>query len=378
MIKAVSQVLFNHENRAPAISFMAISMAFGAWITRLPEIKSDLNLSEGQLGTALFFIPLGAVTLLPFYTKIIRRFGERLATSVALSAFLLVIIWAGQVVSWFELMAVLYLMGMTMGMTDVAMNAAASEVEKQHDRVIMSVCHGFFSIGGMIGALLGSIFIALDQTILIQSICISLVLLFLVLVHHRFLISSEKVGVTSGFQWPKREVLLLSFIGLCVMMVEGGIVDWSTIYLKESLKVSAQYAGLGFAGFSLFMALGRFSGDQWLLKFGRKRLMLVGLTLGLTGLTLTFIPSSISAILGFSVAGLGLSVIVPTLFSASAKVPGVTAAQGIASVASAGYIGLLVGPVAIGFIAEEFGLVNGFVFLLMLTLIGLFFSTKVK
>lgn len=378
MFKAISNVLFNKENRAPAISFMTISMAFGAWITRLPEIKNDLSLSEGELGTALFFIPLGAVTLLPFFTKIIQKYGERLATSLAISAFLLVIILAGQVASWYELMAVLYLMGMTMGLTDVAMNAAASEVEKQRNRVIMSVCHGFFSIGGMIGALLGSLFIALSQTILIQSICISTLLLILVIAHHKYLLSSDEAEVSTSFQWPKREVILLSFIGLCVMMVEGGIVDWSTIYLKESLMVSAQYAGLGFAGFSLFMALGRFSGDQWLLRFGRKRLMLSGISMGLVGLCLTFLPYSVTAIVGFSVAGLGLSVIVPTLFSSAAKVNGVTAAQGIASVASAGYIGLLVGPVAIGFIAEEFGLVNGFVFLLMLILIGLFFSTKVK
>ncbi len=378
MIKAIRNVLFNTENRAPAMVFMAVAMAFGAWITRLPEIKDSLGLSEAQLGTALFFIPLGAVTLLPFYSKIIRSMGERQSTILALLVFLVMIILAGQAESFYQLMAVLYGVGLSIGLTDVAMNAAASEVERQRSRVIMSVCHGFFSIGGMFGALLGSLFISLGQNILIQSIIVSLTLLLLTAFHAKYLLSSEKVEASTGFQWPKKEVVLLAFIGLCIMMGEGGIVDWSTIYLKETLSVSAEFAGLGFAGFSLFMALGRFSGDYWAVRFGRRKLIVLGTTVGLVGLSLTFLPFSLSAILGFSIAGLGYSVIVPTLFSSAARVEGLSAAQGIASVASAGYIGLLVGPVVIGFVAEQYGLANGFVFLFMLTLVGLGLALKIR
>ncbi|WP_420387554.1 MFS transporter [Roseivirga sp.] len=376
MFRSILFVLGNRENRAPAMAFMAIALGFGSWVTRLPEIKQSLALSEAQLGTALFFIPLGGVTLLPFYSKIIRAWGERLATTWSLTVFLLLIVWAGIPNSLTEWMVILYLLGLSMGLTDVAMNAAASEVESQKKRVIMSACHGFFSIGGMLGALLGSAFIATNQPIWIQLVSVSVVLMLLTWTHSAALINSVKTDPSTGFQWPKKEVVLLALVGLCIMMCEGGITDWSTIYLRETLTMPAAYSGLGFAGFSLFMALGRFSGDFWTVRYGRKRLMIIGALLGLVGLAITFLQLGFLAILGFSLAGLGYSVIVPTLFSSAARVEGVSAASGIASVASAGYIGLLVGPVVIGFIAEHYGLGNGFAFLLILTLTALLISFR--
>lgn len=376
MIKPVQDILKRAESRAPAMAFMSIALAFGAWVTRLPEVKENLGLSEGELGTALFFIPLGAVTLLPFYSRIIQRLGERKSTLIALTSFLILIVIVGQMPSKASLMAGLYLLGLTMGLTDVAMNAVVSEVEKQESRSIMSSCHGFFSIGGMFGALLASMFIWLGGSLFIQSVVITLVLLTLVYFHQQYLLNSNNSQPSPGFQWPRKEVFILAMIGFCIMMCEGGIVDWSTIYLKESLEMSAQYAGLGFGGFSLFMALARFKGDELTTRFGLNVLIRSGMLVGVLGLALTLLGNPYLAIIGFSISGLGLSVIVPTLFSSSTRVEGVSAAKGIASVASAGYIGLLVGPVVIGFVAERFGLGNGFLFLLGLVVLALLLSIK--
>lgn len=355
---------------------MALAIAFGGFVTRLPDIKDGLDLSEAELGTALFFFPLGAASLLPFYSKIISRFGERATITFAIIALLLVMLLPGLAPNIYWLMASLFLVGLAMGLTDVAVNAEAAEIEHAKSRVIMSSCHGFFSLGGMIGALLGSLFIFLEVGLVLQMGIIGITLLILITPQLRHLINAKKHERSSGFRLPPMKVLVYAAIGLCVMMSEGGITDWSTILLRDNLLMTPEYAGFGFAGFSLLMALGRFNGDSLQMKFGGRLLVILGFLIGVIGLGLTLTSVPIIAILGFSLAGLGYSVVVPILYSASAKIDGVSPSSGIASVASAGYVGMLIGPVLIGFIAEEWGLPNGFTFLLVLTALGFVLSIK--
>ena len=355
---------------------MGLAIAFGAFITRLPDIKDALSLSEADLGTALFFLPLGAATLLPFYSKIISRFGERSTTAFAICVLFVVMLLPGLAPNLYWLMASLYVVGLAMGLTDVAMNAEAAEIEQAKARIIMSSCHGFFSLGGMIGALLGSLFIAIGVGLVLQMAMIGVVLLLFLAPKFRDMINAQAHEVSKGFQLPPLKVWVYAIIGLCVMMGEGGITDWSTILLRDDMGVSAAYAGFGFAGFSLLMALGRFNGDQLQRKFGGRFLVIMGFLIGVVGLGLTLTAMPIVVIIGFSLAGLGYSVIVPILYSASAKIDGVRSSSGIASVASAGYVGMLIGPVLIGFIAEAWGLSSGFVFLLCLTAIGFLLALK--
>lgn len=378
MIKNIKLVLQYPESRAAAMVFMALSMSFGAFVTRLVEIKVELGLSEASLGTALFFIPLGAATLLPFYSKIISRFGERRITSFSICMMLLSMILPSYASDQYMLMGTFYLMGLGMGLTDVSVNAEVAEIEKQKSRVIMSTCHGFFSIGGMLGAVLSSIFISLSIDLSIQMIMIAMVLIIILIPLFKHLIDApeHEAKGNSGFEFPSWKVLVFAFIGFCVMMSEGGIADWASIYMKENLEVIGQYAGAGFAGFSLMMAIARFQGDSLHVRFGAKSLVLMGSLIAIIGLALVLLKTPLWAIIGFSLAGLGYSVIVPILFSTAAKQEGVKPSKGIATVASSGYIGMLAGPVLIGFIGDSYGLVNGFTFLLILT--GLAFLMALK
>ncbi|OEK00302.1 hypothetical protein BFP97_01690 [Roseivirga sp. 4D4] len=369
MIKNIKLVLQHPESRAVAMVFMALSMVFGAFVTRLVEIKVKLGLSEAELGTALFFIPLGAATLLPFYSKIISRFGERRTTAWSICVLLLSMILPWYASDQYTLMGVFYLLGLGMGLTDVSMNAEVAEIEKQKSRIIMSTCHGFFSIGGMLGAVISSIFISLSIDLSIQMAMIGVVLIVTLapLFKHMIDAPEHEAEANKGFELPTFKVLVFAFIGFCVMMSEGGITDWASIYMKENLEVIGQYAGAGFAGFSLMMAMARFQGDSLHVRFGAKSLVLAGSLVAIAGLALVLLQTPLWAIIGFSLAGLGYSVIVPILFSTAAKQEGVKPSKGIATVASSGYIGMLAGPVLIGFIADSYGLVNGFTFLLILT-----------
>lgn len=378
MIASLRLFLSVKEQRAVGFVFLAMSIGFGAWITRLPELQTELELSDGQLGTALFCFPLGAVTLLPFYSKIIYALSERRTILLSLSTFLGSILFSAYMPDRWAFMVVLYLAGLSIGLTDVAMNAVAALVEKRQNVQIMSTCHGFFSVGGMLGSFLSIAALRLKLSLQLELIGLVAVLIAVFFLINRNLLISDEKQSKSGFVLPRKEVLVLALIGLCIMMTEGGITDWSTIYLGRDMQLSGDFAGFGFAGFSLAMALGRFNGDKFIGRTSSKRLLTGGVSVGILGLVLVQLQIAWVAILGFTLTGLGLAIVVPILFGKAAKTEGIAPTQGLASVASAGYIGWLMGPVTIGYMAEYFGLANGFLFMLSLCVIALFLSRSVK
>lgn len=379
MIRHFVDYLRLPERRSTGLIFFALSLSIGAWVTRLPEIKAELALSNAQLGLALLFIPFGSAVLLPFYGTIIRRLGEKKATLIGIFGFLAAILLPMLMADLHSFMAALFLVGLAIGVTDVSMNAIAAEVEKQYKCQIMSASHGFFSLGGMVGAATSGFFISLGLSPLEHLLSWSVLLLVLILPSGRFLTNAkERSAPGKSFQLPPKAMLVLALISFCIMMCEGGITDWSTIYIKEDLMASAEIAGLGFAGFSALMALGRFAGDGLINRFGNRRLLISGLLLAALGLTISVLGSFLAAIIGFSLAGIGYATVFPILFGSAARVEDVASEVGIASVASSGYIGILVGPAVIGFIAEQTSLAGGFIFLLLLTLIGWILSFKIS
>lgn len=351
---------------------MSMAILFGAWVTRLPELKEILGISEGKLGLALFAMPLGATALLPFFSRIIGSLGEKRSTLLGLFLFLIAICLPNLMVSFWPFTLSLFFVGLAMGLTNVSMNACATAVEHIQKRSIMSACHGFFSLGGMVGAASSTLFIQLGFTPFWHLFTWTVILLVIVYFNVRKnLLSQDQDRMDEGgFSFPPKSVLGLAAIGFCIMLAEGAITDWSALYLRNSLSAPITIASLGFATFAGFMALGRFFGDGFITRFGALRMLIFGCVLGVFGLILVQASGYSLALVGFGAVGLGFSIIVPTLFSQSARQKGVKSSVGIASVASSGYLGLLIGPVLIGFVAEHWGLGNGFAFLTALTVLA--------
>lgn len=370
-MKKVIEFVRDPGSRAVGLIFISMSIVFGTWVTRLPDLQLNLNMSEGRLGLALFAMPLGAIFLLPFYTRIMEHLGERRSTLLGLGLFLPLICITGLMPNFTALCLNLLLVGMAMGLTNISMNACATALEKKEKRSLMSACHGFFSLGGMIGASTSTIFISLGFNSFYHILSWLLVLGIAVMKSSRQLVDDEKRGQGKReFIWPPRSVVSLALIGFCIMLAEGAITDWSTLYMKQSQAAPATIASFGFAAFAGCMAIGRFFGDQLIEAWGSLKMLLLGCLLGITGLLTIQLDGYVWALFGFGGVGLGFSIIVPTLFSQSAKQRGVKPSAGIASVASSGYIGLLIGPVLIGFIAEHWGLNHGFSLLTGLTVLA--------
>lgn len=234
-----------------------------------------------------------------------------------------------------------------------------------------------FSLGGMLGAASAGWLATLGLPLSLHLTGLAALLILANLTFAPILLRLADFRRPAGkmrLRLPGKAVALFALLGFCFILAEGVVGDWSAVYLRNVLGSDAFLAGMGFAGYSFAMAIGRFSGDALLLRFGARTLVSGGGLLGAAGMLLAvFSPDPLLAISGFTLVGLGLSTVVPLLFSAAARAPGMTAGSGIASVATAGMIGFLLGRPGFGLVSQYFGMATGLgLVALVLAFAGLF------
>ena len=360
MVKSLKTFVMHPMSWAIGLIFSVDSILFGGWLARIPEIQHRLGLSEGMLGLALLGMPIGSLVMMPLASRIIAKYGLGRTTFVSALVVVFALTLPAFSFSFYSLMAAMFIVGFTGSIMNVAMNASASSVEKKLDISIMSTCHGVFSFGGMIGAALATLFIGMGVSPELHLSIIAVFLLGVVIILKPILfkipdISTKVKKQKSSFKLPEKSMLGLIVVGFCIMLGEGAVADWSAVYLRNYLHSAPAIAGLGFAGFSLAMALGRLSGDNITSRFGGKRVVIVGSILGAVGLLLgVVVPVPSVAIAGFILVGFGFSCVVPILYNQAGK--GDDAENGIAMIATSGIIGFLAGPPLIGAMAEMVGL----------------------
>ncbi len=338
-------------------------------------------LSEADLGICLFFMPLGAFLAMLSAGLLIRKWGAGPVTLWVTVAYCLCMMLPLLTPTPVWLGAALFVVGMTIGIMDIAMNAVAAAFEKTYERIIMATTHGFYSLGGMVGAFLGSLALGIQLPgwlTMVLGIVICLVMLGWIRSQIGDVAGEEDPG-GKHFSLPGKAVIGLAVIGLCSMIGEGAIADWSGIYLETVTLADGAMVGLGYAGFSLAMTIGRFYGDALISRFGGFRIILLGSLFIMTGMGIILLAESYSSVLGFTLTGFGYSSIIPVVFSQAARMDETSASRGITAVASFGYMGFLIGPVLIGLISEWGSLRLGMLFLLftaVLTFILSFTSMK--
>jgi MFS family permease len=331
---------------------------FGCWASRIPDVKADLDLSAGALGLALLGAAIGSMFSLPLGGAAAVRFGSARTTRTAYLTMSMLVLLPGLAVNGVTLFLALFLWGAAMGGCDVAMNIQAVSVERRFERASMSGFHAMLSLGALVGAGLGSLGAAWSLPVAVNLGLIAVVLLvgFGVLAG-RFVPDPvvDEAEAAPLFARPSGRLLAVGAIAFIVLITEGAMADWSAVYLREDLDATVGVAGLGFAAFSATMTLGRLAGDRVVTWWGVRR-TLYGLTavaaLGLgAGLSS---DHRIGTVVGFAVLGLGLSATFPLLVSdaGSGRHPGAA----IAAVTTCGYVGFLVGPPALGALAELVGL----------------------
>ncbi len=379
-MKSLKLLFSNPRYFAPALVFATINVLYGTWAIYIPRITAKLEIDEGQLGIAIFCMALGTLTMLMIAPKIISLFGVGKVTAFGIIIFLFSFIIPFSTGQYFWLCIGMYFVGATSGITDIAMNTLVTEIEKEDKIHIMSANHGFFSLGGFLGAGIGGFFLSKELIPLHHLLVVILIMLILNIIFVKnYLSASSKSIEENTFRLKNfKPLMMLAIIGFFVMASEGAIVDWSALYLEKVSLAKASLVGLGYAAFSATMAFGRFLGDSISEKYGSKPLIIGGSILGAIGFGFVLLVQPLIAIVGFGLVGLGLSVIVPETFRLSGKTKGIESSQGISFIAGSGFIGFLIGPVFLGFLADISSLKLSFFALLGFILISFLLAFRLK
>lgn len=343
---------------ATRLVFLAAGIGVSAWAPMVPYAKARLGLDDATLGLVLLAFGGGSMVSMPLVGFLTHRFGSRkvivaggLLTCLALPLLTL----APDALAL--AMALLYF-GAALGAVDVAMNAHAVEVERRAGRPLMSGFHGLFSIGGLAGAAGMSLLLAAGASLTLAAGVVSMLLLAVVLTQWPSLLD-EVAGAArrAAFRMPRGLVLLLGVLCFISFLAEGSMLDWSAVLLRDFHGFPAASAGIGYAVFSVAMALGRLTGDRAVARFGPVLAVRAGACVAAAGfLFAALLAWPWAAPAGFVLVGLGAANIVPVMFGAAGRLPGASPGIAIATVTTLGYLGLLCGPALVGFAAHAIGL----------------------
>ena len=339
--------------------FFLQPIAFGSWLPRIPEIQAGLGLGPAALALALLGMPCGTLITLPFAGPLVARIGARAAIisgfifySIAIS---LPVLAPHPILLFIALM----LAGSAISFVELGLNVQADLVEKSGGKMIMNTSHGCWSLGIMVGSLIGSGFAALGLT---PQIAVPL-LAALVL----------PVAIAAGYALPKLSdapaegqaqksawsLPSAALIGIClfvfgIAMTEGAMADWSAIFLRDALSAEGGLVGLGYSLFAFMVATGRFGGDTLKRTFGAvNTARLCGALAVMGGIVLYFAPSVELALVGFGIIGVGVSVGFPLAVTAAAGIGDRAASANVAVLSFVALTGFLIGPPLIGFVAEH-------------------------
>ncbi|WP_327321872.1 MFS transporter [Streptomyces sp. NBC_01210] len=347
---------------ALTVFFALDGFIFAGWVVRIPAIKQQTGSSASDLGLALLGVSAGAVVTMTLTGRLCRRFGSHPVTVVSGALLALSIALPPLTHSALALGLVLLVFGAAYGGINVAMNSAAVDLVAAMRRPVMPSFHAAFSLGGMIGAGLGGL-VAGGLSPTAHLLGLTGIGLLVTAAAGRVLLRrpapvTERTTAVPGprrLQGRTRQlVVLFGVIALCTAYGEGAMADWGALHLEQDLHAHPGVAAAGYSFFALAMTAGRLSGTALLERLGQTRTLVAGGTTAAAGMVLgALAPTVWLALLGFAVTGLGLANIFPV---AVARAGALAGPGGVAAASTLGYGGMLLGPPAIGFLADWFSL----------------------
>ena len=328
----------------------------GTWVAHIPWLQDHLGISKTAVGLCLLCLAAGALVSMPLTGHILDSRSSASVTRAATLIFCLMLPLPLLATSPYLLGGILFVFGASNGAMDVSMNAHGVAVERELRKPIMSSLHGGWSLGGFAGAGVVAVTAAAGIDPRLESLLVGIALWLAALsITRRLGKASAHSEAGGGFALPSRAVLLIGGLCFLAMMTEGGIADWSGIYLRHDNGASAARAALAFTGFSLGMAVARLGGDVLNERLGAGRLLRSGMALmAITLGCVLLIGEAVPAVIGFALCGLGIANAVPLLFSAAGRLE--PPSPSLAAAFTLGYTGFIVGPPAIGILADRVGL----------------------
>jgi len=346
---------------AVSLLFFLNGFLFASWVARIPLVQQTLGLSHAVLGGALLSAAAGAVVTMPIAGLLNGRFGSERLSAIWVLPYCVSLPLLALAPNVYALVLALFFFGCGHGALDVAMNAQGVAVDRRYGKPVMSSFHAMFSVGGLVGAGIGA-FMAWVKLAPIWHFClVSGVMAIIGWIACKHLLPGvdriEKGEDSHGFVLPPKALVPLGIVAVAVLIGEGAMADWTGVFLHKILGATEAVAAAGYAAFSVAMAVGRFSGDALVARFGSVKLVRTSGLVAAVGLAIgVFTSSPWISLGGFALVGAGCSTVVPCVFSAAGRMHGVQTGVALAAVTTMGYFGFLIGPPLIGFAAQLLGL----------------------
>ena len=375
MLDTAAPTIVRRARIATSVLFAVHGVVMASFAARLPWVADHVGVGAGGLGVALVMPGIGAMLAMPLSARLTHSYDLRSLTRVLIMMWCAALLLPGWPTSLPVLCAVLLVYGACAGVADVAMNAHAVVVEDRYGRSIMSGFHGWWSIGGLIGAGLAAVAARADMDARIHFTTISITLICVALLASSWLIphrQEQTVDAPPAFALPSKVALPIGLVGLCAVFAEGAGVDWSAVFVRDVLEQPASTAAATVAVFSVSMAAARFAGDAVVRRFGPVATVRVAALLATVGALAVVLSKQIAVVIGgFALIGIGIAVVVPLAFAAAGRV-GDNPGRSLAAVAGIAYGAGLIAPGIIGGIAHLSSLTVSFIVVVIVTaLMGL-------
>lgn len=344
---------------AVSLFYFGQGLVFASWASRIPDLKEALNLSDAALGSILLALPIGQLITMPLSGRLVAIYGSKKILTLATPLYALCLTNLALASHGWHLALFLLLFGISGNLCNIALNTQAVSAESHYGKPIMSSFHGSWSLGLFTGALLGLLMMNLHLTTTAHFWIIAPLAWVHIFINHRFLLigKSGQKEKPKFLMKPQGVLIQLGIIAFCSMAAEGAMMDWSGVYFKEIVNAPAKWVILGYASYSAMMTIGRFVGDKFIAAYGRKTMLQFCGALVSLGMFLSVVfPNLAIATIGFMLVGIGVSVIIPMIYSIAGNNDKMPASLAIAMVSSIGYFGFLMGPPLIGYISELFNL----------------------
>ncbi|GAA4069088.1 MFS transporter [Streptomyces hundungensis] len=381
---------YRRSQAAIAALFCCLGFQYATWVSRIPALKTRLDLSEAELGLLLMVCGAGAALSFPLVAVLTRRFGSRrlaVGSALALGA---VLLGLSVTPNYAVTLLIVCCDGVAVGCLNVAMNAQAAALEVKYRRTTMAKMHATFSAGSLFAALLASGVTSLSSALPAHFLTATALLAALVLAASGGLLTEDQSPAEhaessdsdpaagekrKGLTLPTRVTIWMGLAMAFGTVTEGAMNDWSALYLKDTAGAAAELAPLGIAVVSVMMVLARLFADGWRTKWGDERIVRVGSVLAGAGLALALLAGGVvPALLGFACVGLGIAAVTPCVYVAAAR----QGSDALALVAAMGTTGLLGGPAVIGFIANGTSLAWGMGAVAASALVVALCSTRIR
>lgn len=383
MIKAYFEKLQNSPKGfrlANTVFFFISGFGYSSWASRIPDIKAQLHLSEAQFGAVLFAFPIGLMFTMPFTGKLLNKYSSRYIMLLGAVMFNIVLAFPGFSSFVWQLIIILLIFGASRNIFNLSINAQALEVQKLYPKSIMTRFHAVWSLAGFAGAGLGYVMVTQKIAPSFHLLGISIAMLAVTACFYPLSIHTEPLPEVKKkfFSMPDKNLVKFALICFVSMACENTMYDWSGIYFQNVLHASPKLTTAAFVFFMTAVTIGRFLGDYAVTRFGIKNILFYsGIFITLGFLTCFLLPYIYPTIFGYVLIGIGVSCVVPLVFSIAGRSTSLSSGSALTSISTIGYLGFLVVPPMVGFISEFLSMKWAFLVMAFLGGLMIFMVNKI-